>query len=455
MKRTVFVILAVLLRTAFAQQMWERTYGGAGNDYGYSVQQTTDSGYIVAGTTKSFGDGTQVYLIRTDASGDTLWTRTYGGAGYDSGYSVQQTLDGGYVVAGTTTSFGNGSEVYLIKTDTSGETLWTRTYGGSGDQLGYCVQQTTDSGYIIAGRNGRWVYLVKTYANGDTVWTRRYSGFPRSTAKGHSVLQTSDGGYIVAGVFSSAPTWYGLLVKIGASGDSIWARTYQDVYRECLAIQHTFDGHYVVAGYDLDGMVLAEVDTTGDTLWTRTYGGAGNDYGYSVQQATDSGYIVAGYTNSFGGGMQVYLIKTDSSGDTIWTRTYGGADDDRGFSVRQTLDGGFIVAGYTTSFGDSTQVYLIKTDPEGIVAVAEPPRAEVRATNAATIVRGVLNLEGASSRKPQAASLVDMGGRKVLNLVPGENDVRQLAPGVYFVRKQTAFSSQHTATRVRKVIVAR
>ena len=131
------------------------------------------------------------------------------------------------------------------------------------------------------------------------------------------------------------------------------------------------------------------------------------------------------------------------------------ADDDRGFSVRQTLDGGFIVAGYTTSFGDSTQVYLIKTDPEGIVAVAEPPRAEVRATNAATIVRGVLNLEGASSRKPQAASLVDMGGRKVLNLVPGENDVRQLAPGVYFVRKQTAFSSQHTATRVRKVIVAR
>ena len=168
-----FVVSVIVLPLdAPAQVTFERTYGGADYEWGYSVKQTRDGGYIVAGTTYSFGDGEQVYLIKTDSSGDTLWTRTYGGAGDDRGYSVQQTQDTGYIVAGRTTSFGNNDQVYLVKTNAYGDTLWTRTYGGPLGDFGYSVQQTQDGGYVVAGYtgsfgNGGQVYLIKTDVNGN------------------------------------------------------------------------------------------------------------------------------------------------------------------------------------------------------------------------------------------------------------------------------------------------
>ena len=169
MKRLCLVVmLLVLAGPAFSQQRWQRTYGGAGNDAGYSVQQTTDGGYIIAGTYDFYGANQQVYLIKTNASGDTLWTRTYGGAGDDYGKSVQQTQDGGYIIAGYTTSFGAGNDdVYLNKTNANGDTLWTRTYGGTNWDYSRSVQQTQDGGYIVAGMtssfgNSAQVYLIKT-----------------------------------------------------------------------------------------------------------------------------------------------------------------------------------------------------------------------------------------------------------------------------------------------------
>ena len=194
-----FTLLLVSLSNA--QQRWERNYGGADGDLGYSVQQTSDGGYVVAGYTVSFGDSIQVYLIKTNATGDTLWTRTYGGTSDDYGYSVQQTMDTGYVIAGKTNSFGNFYQVYLIKTNSFGDTLWTRTYGGAGYDDGRSVQQTSDGGYIVAGwtnsfGDGNQVYLIKTNAQGDTLWTKAYGGTDGDL--GYSVQQTSDGGYIVA-----------------------------------------------------------------------------------------------------------------------------------------------------------------------------------------------------------------------------------------------------------------
>jgi len=170
--------------TGECQSIFQKTYGGGLNDLGWAVEQTNDGGYIVAGSAESFGAGAaDFYLIKTDANGDTLWTRTYGGGGDDFGRAVEQTTDGGYIVAGYTTSFGAGVEdVYLIKTDTNGDTLWTKTYGGAGDDRGWAVEQTTDGGYIVAGgtlsfgAGGNDVYLIKTDANGDTLWTRTYGG---------------------------------------------------------------------------------------------------------------------------------------------------------------------------------------------------------------------------------------------------------------------------------------
>ncbi|MCK4575365.1 hypothetical protein KAU34_03060, partial [candidate division WOR-3 bacterium] len=137
--------------------LWVRKYGGLDMDEAHSVQQTSDGGYIIVGMTKPFGvvKTLNVYLIKTDANGDTIWTKMFGGSNYDAGHSVQQTSDGGYIIAGMTISFGvDSGDVYLIKTNSFGDTLWTKTYGGVNFDCGYSVQQTSDGGYIIAGRTG-------------------------------------------------------------------------------------------------------------------------------------------------------------------------------------------------------------------------------------------------------------------------------------------------------------
>ena len=198
-----FILLIFIISTSFAQQSWIRIFGGTYQDVGYSVQKTSDGGYTVAGYTRSFGaGGYDVYIVKTDSSGDTIWTRTYGGVGEDYGYSIQQTMDGGYIITGYTNSFGVGwDDVYLIKTDSTGDTLWTRTYGGTYFDLGNSVQQTQDGGYIIVGNTNSFgnadIYIIKTNASGDTLWTRTYGG--TNFDFGYSVQQATDGGYIVAG----------------------------------------------------------------------------------------------------------------------------------------------------------------------------------------------------------------------------------------------------------------
>jgi hypothetical protein len=379
---------------ASAQTNWQRTYGGAGDERGNSVQLTTDGGYIIAGWTYSFGAGDgDVYLVRTSALGDTLWTRTYGGAGHDDGYDVRQTTDGGYIVTGSTYSFGAGTpdsaNVYLIKTDALGDTLWTRTYGGTDNDAGYSVQQTTDGGYIVTGSTYSFgaatpdstnVYLIKTDALGDTLWTRTYGGAANDA--GHSVQQTADGGYIITGGTTSfgAGGSDAYLIKTNASGDTLWTRTYGGTSRdEGYSVQQTTDGGYISTG--LAGgfryVYLLKADAQGDALWARTYGGRHYSGGNSVQQTRDGGYIVAGETPSHDGLYEdVYLIKADAQGDTLWTRTYGGTGDDWGNSVQQPSDGGYIIAGYGYYRPGGADVYLIKTNGKldvGPVAIPSPP----------------------------------------------------------------------------------
>ena len=445
MSIVLFVLLLVSLSNA--QQTWERTYGDTLDDAGRSVQQTQDGGYIVAGGTGSFGTGSQVYLVKTNASGDTLWTRNYGGAGSDWGESVHQTLDTGYIVAGWTASFGNGWQVYLIKTNALGDTLWTRIYGGADYDEGHSVQQTQDGGYIVAGMTTSFgsieqVYLIKTNSSGETLWTRTYGGTGGDV--GYCVQQTSDGGYVIAGytdTFVNGRQVY--LIKTNASGDTLWTRNYGGADDDRgNSVQQTQDGGYIVAGATNSfgegyQVFLVKTNAGGDTLWTRTFGGAGWDFGYSVQQTTDGGYITVGYTTSFGNAEQVYLIKTNASGDTLWTKTYGGAGWDAGYFVRQTSDGGYIVAGETSSFGNSGQVYLIKTDGNGNVGVEESRQGdkETRRQGVTARPNPFTSFATVPGQEGERFSLYDVSGRKV-GTYRGGRVGEGLAPGVYFLKPE-------------------
>jgi len=335
---------------------WTKTFGGVADERGYSVQQTSDGGYIVAGST-----GRDIYLLKTTASGNKIWEKTFDLNATNIGRSVQQTTDGGYIVAGWTESYLHTGDVCLMKTNSSGDTEWTKTYGDTFCQRGYSVQQTSDGGYVVVGSTGPTetkcnVYLIKTNGSGNTLWTRTF-GDTLYQRRGYSVQQTTDGGYIISG--------YPQLIKTNPSGDTLWTKEISNL-GTADQVQQTTDGGYIITGTDYNDIFLLKANSSGGIQWTKDFPSL--DYwagGYSVQQTTDGGYIIAGYTELYGTDEDdVYLIKTNSSGDTLWTKTFGGVADERGYSVQQTSDGGYIVAGYTESYGaGGSDVYLIKLKP--------------------------------------------------------------------------------------------
>jgi hypothetical protein len=368
-------LVAIFIEYAHAQVKFVRAYGRPGYNGANSVQRTSDGGYIMAGWTTYMGTfNTDILLIKTDAFGNVQWAKTYGEAGYDLASSVQQTSDGGYIVAGYTNSFGAGGvDVFLIKTDADGNVQWAKTYGGTDDEWASSVQQTSDGGYILAGYTwsfsaGGDILLIKTDADGNIQWAKTYGGTDDDFAS--SVQQTSDGGYILAGT-----TWsFGaglsdiFLVKTDAFGNITWAKTYGEAgYDYAYSVQQTSDGGYIVAGWTNSfgagggDIILIKTDASGNLRWAKTYGGTDYDYTSSVQQTSDGGYILAGYTYSFGAGSyDAFLVKTDANGNIQWAKTYGGTSGDYASSVQQTSDGGYIVAGETYP-----NVFLIKTDANG------------------------------------------------------------------------------------------
>ena len=357
---------------------FEKTYGGTNDDGGFSVQQILDGGYIIAGGTSFYGSGeADVYLIKVDYTGATQWTKTYGGTNDDGGVAVQQTSDDGYIIAGYTESYGvGGSDVYLIKVDNTGATQWTKTYGGMNDDFGYSVQQTSDGGYIIAGQTDPLgtgindVYLIKVDSTGATQWIKTYGG-TNYDGWGYPVQQTSDDGYIIAGVTSS----------YGAGG--------VDVY-------------------------LLKVENTGATEWSRTYGGTNDDCGYSVQQTSDGGYIIVGGTYSYGAGWSdVYLLKVDNTGTTQWSKTYGGTNYDAGYSVQQTSDDGYIIAGVTYSYGaGGSDVYLLKVDNTGAISPTSTAR-----DNLDNIIAGPMPFSLSSGKKFRFEKLTVKATVKIYTIV--------------------------------------
>ncbi len=255
------------------------------------------------------------------ASGlDTLWTKSYGGTGLDIGYSVTPTFDKGFLFVGWTTSL-NGGGIYVVKTDSLGDTMWTRVHCGA-SSMGKSVLQTSDSGFIITGTIRKDstvddIVILRLSPKGDTLWTKSYGGF--NIEAGECIQEIPGKGYIISG-------WIG---SIGQGS--------LDVF-------------------------LVKTDYKGDSLWLRTYGGEQADFGYSMDQTADGGFIITGTTKSFGdGSWDFYILRTDSIGDTLWAKIYGGSGDDIALDVKTLPDKGYLFSGV----GDDNKAFVIRTDSLG------------------------------------------------------------------------------------------
>ncbi len=312
---------------------WQKSYSGNYDEEARSVQQTQDGGYIVAGYI-SDGENEDMWILKLNKDGDIQWQKTYGGIGNERAKSIQRTKDRGYIVAGYTSSFGAGEyDLWIIKLNSNGNIQWQKTYGGSSYDLGNSIQQTNDDGYIVVGStrsfgNGDADALVlKLDKNGQVQWANTYGGTLFDGA--FSIWQTLDNGYIIGGNTWSfkgdrSEIW---IIKIDQYGEIQWQKTYSNGSFDYIgSIQQTIDGGYIVAGTDFlfgtnkSNIQIFKLDESGDIQWQKIYGGERWSEAHFIQQTHDGGYVVAAWTTLFSGelfdttGEDFWILKLDKSG---------------------------------------------------------------------------------------------------------------------------------------------
>jgi hypothetical protein len=308
------------------------------------------------------------------ALGQSTFAKAYGGSGHDISYSVQQTNDGGFIIAGWTNSFGAGGwDFLIIKTDTSGNIKWAKTYGGMFEDYAHCIQQTSDEGFIVVGYKNDF-YAIKIDSIGNIQWAKTY-GKIEFFEYAYNIQHTNDNGFVLTGIKKSYElgTKDVLLIKLDSEGNIKWAKIYEGKSDdESYSVQQTNDGGFIMAGWTNSfgsggwDFLLIKTDASGNIQWAKTYGGDNLDRSYSAQITRDGGFIVSGYTYSFGESADILLIKTDATGNIQWAKTYGGSRTDISYSVNQTRDNGYVISGYTYSFGSIYRDFiLIKTDGNG------------------------------------------------------------------------------------------
>jgi hypothetical protein len=350
---------------------WQKSLGGSTNDYAYSIRQTSDGGYIIAGETNSNnGDVTgnhgmnDYWIVKLDPAGTIQWKKTLGGTSNDFGQSVQQTSDGGYIIAGKTDSYdgdvttnhGNG-DLWVVKLNSSGILQWQKSLGGSDGEFATSIQQTQDGGYIVAG--------ISNSNNGDVT--------------GHHGTNANPDYWVVKLDSSGTIQWQ---KSLGGSGDD-----------RAFSIQQTSDAGYIVAGWtwSTDGDVtghhgtydywIVKLDNSGTIQWQKCLGGTDYDIANSIQQTTDGGYIIGGVSSSSDGDVTVnhgyqdfWIVKLNSAGVIQWQKSVGGSMGEEAYSIQQTSDGGYITVGWSwSSDGDATtnhgynDYWIVKLNAGGVL----------------------------------------------------------------------------------------
>ncbi|MBL7890805.1 MAG: T9SS type A sorting domain-containing protein [Bacteroidia bacterium] len=380
-----FIMLLITISSgAFAQIKFRKKIGGNGYDYGMTAIQIENKGYVLCGSTSSYGYGnSDVFVVKTDSMGVPGPHTTFGGINIDRGNCIRKTNDNGYIITGYSNSFsGGGYDVYTVKTDSNFTQQWAKAYGGNDWDFGNCVEQTSDGGYIICGStysfgNGNEdYYIVKTDSNGDTLWTRIYGGSKQDIAR--SIIETSDGGYLVTGVTQSFGDTLGdfYTVKMDLNGDSLWTNKFGGVQADmAYDVLESINGYYIICGEtkslgagDADG-VIYQLSYTGITGINYTFGGASFDNFQSITERPDGKIAMTGKTTSFGfanGNGEVLLVALKSDWTFYNATTYGGYEKENAFSVETTEDNCFIICGQTNDTNNGLEdIYLIKTDTLG------------------------------------------------------------------------------------------
>lgn len=378
---------------------WQKPLGGSNSDYGQAVTQTSDGGYIVAGYSKS-NDGDvsghhgssfldDFWIVKLSVSGQIQWQKSLGGSLSENAYSIKQTSDGGYIIVGNASSsdgdvvggVAQGSDGWIVKLNSSGNIQWQKTYGYPfSTEILYSVEQTSDGGYVAAGytehgTNNASFWIIKCNSNGILEWEKLYGG--SSDDRLNSINQTADGGYIVAGRTYSNDgdvsgnhgdfDWW--VAKLSSSGALQWQKTLGGSgMDEAYSVKQTSDNGYIIAGWtgSSDGDItnyrgngdywVVKLNSSGGMVWQKALGGTNVDKAYSIQQTSDDNYIIAGYTSSNNGDVSgnhgsddFWIVKLNGTGNLIWQKTFGGSGLDQARSIEQTPDNGFIIAGTTWS----------------------------------------------------------------------------------------------------------
>jgi len=465
-------------------------------DEGKCVRQTAGGGYIIAGAGVPNGmeSAIDAQLVKTDSEGHIQWVRTFGREYVDEALSLDLIPEGGYVIGGRSLTITgpipasfHQSDAWIIRTDADGDTLWTRLYGGHGHDYATCIRRTPDSGFVLTGAvnsihsypefltfqvtetDTSNVWLIRTDANGDTLWTRTY----HEHSQGNCVAPTSDGGFVITGwVFSDDAEFQSdvLLIKTNASGDTLWSRSIGDSdFETGTCVRETDDG-YVITGYtsppeseNCDALLI-KTDCFGNVDWIKTYGGPSSDTGHSVEVTSDGGFLIAGARNGahyFHIG-EMWVFKTDGNGVLLWEATYRFHISNVAWCAVQTSDLGYVVSGLI-GYGIGGDLWLAKLQPEtSDVTDRRPPPWESglgqnrpNPFGPSTTISYSVDTPG-----PVSLKIYDALGREVRHLVRGfhdpgtyhvDFDAGGLASGVYFYKLQAGDGIAET----RKMLLAR
>ena len=383
----------------FQKSLGATNFSGS-NDIAYSTYKTWDGGYIVCGSTQSYGAGSiDAYLVKFDSAGTQQWAKTYGTTNWEATFKLIITNDSGYLFAGGVLNTAQtDKDILLIKTDGNGVLQWSKKYGGIGNESASdleSIEQTTDGGYIVTGVANGYdtiasdnIFLLKTNALGDTLWTKIFTAWNYDQAK--SVHQTFDGGYIISGrtVSFGAGQQDALLIKTDSTGLITWQKCYGGIEPdEAMSVKQTLDSGYIFTGASYSfgigfaDMYITKTDANGTVQWSKDYGALNVEASYSILQALQGGYTVVGFTESFlspatistnrspqgDDSSNVMLIKIDTAGVLEWAKIYGGLLQDEAFGLSQASDSSYLISAITNSFGSDSTLngYLIHTDKNG------------------------------------------------------------------------------------------